>query len=438
MQGNQAKLADPQKVKAVSCLFMGLGRIIYLKDYVMGAFYALIELFTLLSLPIIVNKLTGLVTLGEPKPDLLAPQRDHSIFMMIDGILVIGILLLVAILYYASVKSTMDDYRRVWRSGELPTKARRLSQRIETLFFGVAMSPTLILIVVFVLVPLIFSFLVAFTNYSSPDHMPPANVVDWVGMNNFKDLFGRNADFSSALISTAIWTLIWGVLATVTCYFGGLLVAELLHDKHIRIAPVFRTLYILPYAVPANISMIVWKFMFNGSFGTINQTLARLGLPSDIPWLGEVGLARTVCIIVNLWAGFSYFMLLALGTMSSISPDIYEASSIDGCGGAHKFRYITLPLVLRQNMPLIIMGLCKNINNFGAIFFLTNGSPETDYSIATAAGGTDILVTWIYKLTMTQMKYNYASALAVLVFIVLVPFAIFNFVNTKSFKEGEL
>ena len=131
-------------------------------------------------------------------------------------------------------------------------------------------------------------------------------------------------------------------------------------------------------------------------------------------------------------------MLLALGTITSISPDIFEAATIDGCSGFKRFWKITLPLVLRQNTPLIIMGLCKNLNNFGAIFFLTGGNPSTSYSTATSAKGTDILVTWIYSLTIDLLKYNYASALAVLVFLVLAPFAIFNFVNTKSFKEGEL
>lgn len=431
-------LPSLKKVRLTSCAFMGLGHILYLKNYAMGLFYAAVEVLALINLPGMVKKIGGLITLGEQNLSLPVTQRDHSIFMMIDGILVLAVLLLIAVLYWVSVHSTVEEYKLVLRSGQLPGKERKHSQLIENLFFGVAMSPTLVLIVVFVLVPLIFSFLVAFTDYSSPNHLPPANTVNWVGLDNFKDLFGRDANFTTALIHTSIWTLVWGVLATLTCYFGGLIVAELVNNKHIKLAPIFRTLYILPYAVPANISMIVWRFMFNGSFGTINKTLAALGFNANINWLGDVSLARIVCIIVNLWAGFPYFMLLALGTITSISPDIFEAATIDGCDGFKRFWKITLPLVLRQNTPLIIMGLCKNLNNFGAIFFLTGGNPTTSYSTATSAKGTDILVTWIYSLTIDLLKYNYASALAVLVFLVLAPFAIFNFVNTKSFKEGEL
>lgn len=301
------------------------------------------------------------------------------------------------------------------------------------------MTPAMVLLMVFVIAPLVFSALVAFTDYSSPDHLPPANTVNWVGFQNFENLFGRDESFSTALVHVSAWTVIWGVLATVTTYFGGLILAELVTAKGIRFTPFFRTIFVLPYAVPAMISMMVWRQMFNGSFGVINRTLIALGIiDQNIPWLSDVTLARFVCILVNFWAGYSYFMLLALGTKASISPNIYEAANIDGCSRMQVFSKITCPLVIRQNAPLIIMGLCHNLNNFGALFFLTEGDPAVSFSTATSAKGTDIIVTWIYNMTINLLKYNYASALAVIVFVVLVPFAIFSFVNTKSFKEGEL
>jgi arabinogalactan oligomer/maltooligosaccharide transport system permease protein len=131
-------------------------------------------------------------------------------------------------------------------------------------------------------------------------------------------------------------------------------------------------------------------------------------------------------------------MLLVTGTLTAIPKDIYEASSIDGANKVQTFLKITLPLVLYQTMPLIIMSFTFNINNFGAIFFLTGGGPVVSDSTTTSAAGTDILVTWIYKLTITLMDYKYASVLAVMIFIVLAPFAIFNFRRTKSFKEGRI
>lgn len=149
-------------------------------------------------------------------------------------------------------------------------------------------------------------------------------------------------------------------------------------------------------------------------------------------------MAQFTCVLINLWAGFGYFMLLAMGTMTAISEDMNEAARIDGANKVQILTKITMPLVLYQTLPLIIMSFAHNVNNFGAIFFLTGGAPSVSDSTTTLAGGTDILVTWIYKLTMTLMKYNYASVIAVMIFIVLAPFAIFNFRNTKAYKEGSL
>ena len=231
------------------------------------------------------------------------------------------------------------------------------------------------------------------------------------------------------------------MFSTVTCYFGGLIVAVQLHNSKIKFAPVFRFIFILPYAVPAVITMLVWKNLLNGTFGTINQTLRAIGLlgnDATIPWLGNATLAQIMCIVINLWSGFGYFMMLTMGTMTAIPADLFEAAKIDGATNSQVMRHITLPLVLYQTMPLIIMSFTHNINNFGIIFFLTGGNPTVADSTTTLAGGTDILVTWIYKITITLLKYNYASVIAVLIFVVLAPFAIFQFRQTKAFKEGEV
>ena len=250
---------------------------------------------------------------------------------------------------------------------------------------------------------------------------------------------GGDNNWSAGFARVAIWTVVWGFLATITCYFGGLLIAVLLKEINVKIAPIFRFIFILPYAVPSVVSMLVWKNLLNGSFGPINRGLMQLGLISNpIPWLSDPLMAQFTVILINLWAGFSYFMLLSIGTMTAIPQDMYEAARIDGASNGQVFRKITLPLVLYQTMPLIIMSFAHNINNFGAIFFLTGGNPVNIDSTTTLAGSTDILVTWIYKLTITLMKYDYASVIACLIFLVLAPFAIFNFKNTKAYKEGEV
>ena len=131
-------------------------------------------------------------------------------------------------------------------------------------------------------------------------------------------------------------------------------------------------------------------------------------------------------------------MMLSMGAMTAVNADLYEAAKIDGASSAQVLAHVTWPLVLYQTMPQIVMSFMHNLNNFGIIFFLTGGMPLLSDSTTTLAGATDILVTWIYKLTMTLLKYNYASVIAVLIFIVMAPFAIIMFRNTKSYKEGEV
>ena len=432
-------LSDLRKITFFSSSFMGLSHIVFLKDYIKGAFFILCEVLFLCFLPSILGKLTGLVTLGSPHPELPIKMRDNSIFMMIDGILVLALVAFFVIVYVLSIKSARAQYREYCRTGCFRSQKELLESTLGKSFPIFGLTPAFVIIVIFVVVPLVFSVLVAFTNYSDPSHIPPNNTVDWVGSENFTQLLAGDNAWSVGFLRVVIWTLAWAFLATFTCYFGGLIVAVWLKEINFHFSPVFRFIFILPYAVPSVVSMLVWKNLLNGSFGIVNRTLMHIGLISQpIPWLGTPIMAQFTCVMVNLWAGFGYFMLLSLGTMTAISEDMNEAARIDGANKRQLFAHITLPLVLYQTLPLIIMSFAHNVNNFGAIYFLTNGAPTVADSTTTLAGGTDILVTWIYKLTITLMKYNYASVIAVMIFIVLAPFAIWQFRQTKAYKEGSL
>ncbi len=418
---------------------MGLSHIIYLKDYVKGLFFALCEIAFIAFIPAIVKKIIGLITLGTPHPELPIKMRDNSIFMLIDGILILMVVAMFVIIYVMSVKSAKSAYEEYCRTGHFRSSRESLDSALGKSFPIFGLAPSFVLVIVFVLVPLLFSVAVAFTNYSAPEHVSPNNTVDWVGFQNFIDLLGGQNTWSVGFVRIALWTLVWAVLSTFTCYFGGFIVAVSLKDINFKIAPIFRFIFILPYAVPGVVSMLVWKNLLNGSFGIVNRTLIALGIITEpIQWLGSPMMAQIVCIVINLWAGFGYFMLLSMGTMTAIGDDLTAAAKIDGANKNQIFFRITLPLVLYQTLPLIIMSFAHNVNNFGAIFFLTGGAPTVSDSTITFAGGTDILVSWIYKLTISLMKYNYASVIAVMIFIVLAPFAIFNFKNTKAYKEGSV
>ncbi|MCL2828399.1 MAG: sugar ABC transporter permease [Oscillospiraceae bacterium] len=422
-----------------SLLFMGLGHIVIFKQYIRGAMYALCQVIFLLFLPTIVNNLIGIVTLGFPQPDLHILERDNSMFMLMDGVLTLAFLGLFIGAYVLSVKSALKLHRQYETTGLMPAKRGVLEQMGTGAFPVISLLPATVLILFFILVPLIFSASVAFTNYSMPHNIPPGNTVDWVGFDNFRAIFGGDAAWTGALGRVVLWTLAWASLATLTCYAGGFILAVILKNANFKIGKIFRPILILPYAIPAIVSFLVWQNMLNGAFGVVNRTLIELGLITQgIPWLTDLWLARFMVVAINLWAGFPYFMLLTTGAMTAISKDVLEAARIDGASQMQMTRRITLPLVLYQTLPLIIMSFTHNINNFGVIFFLSGGNPAMPDTVATGAGGTDILISWIFNLTINFQHYHYAAVLATTVFVALAPFAIFNFMRTKSFKEGEL
>lgn len=437
-EGLMLDKATERKIRMTAILFMGLAHILYLKEYLKGLFFAVIELVFIIFIPKIIVNLKNLITLGEPKPHLPIFERDNSTYMLFDGIFTIILITLFFVMYVVSVRSALRSFKDYERTGKTKTFYESLSNLATGSFTFTGLLPAIILVLFFVFIPLVFTALIAFTNYSAPDHITPNNVVDWVGLENFKVLFSGQTLWTQALFRVAVWTLVWAFFATFTCYFGGFIIAVILKESKIKIAPIFRAIFILPYAIPAVISMLVWQNLLNGSFGIINRTLSQLGLiKSNIPWLTDPTLAKFTVIIVNLWAGYSYFMLLTTGSMTAINRDLYDAARIDGANQLQVFRHITLPHVLFQTIPIIIMSFMHNINNFGAIFFLTGGNPVVMDTPTTSAGGTDILITWIYDLTVNLQQYNMAAVIAVMIFIILAPFAIMNFRRTRSYRESD-
>lgn len=431
-----------------SALFMGLGQIAVLKQYVKGVIFALFEIIVLLNSSAIFNGIKGLITLGDPKNNLPVAQRDNSTWMMLDGLIACVVLVIVIALYIFNIIDAKHSVKEYERTGEVQNLRSFLNVLGEKAFAYTALSPAFVMIAFFVVIPLVFSILLAFTNYSAPQHIPPNSTVDWVGLKTFQDMINMK-QYAQGFARTAVWTLEWAFLGTITCYFGGMFIALALNDKKIKVSGFFRTIFILPYAVPGMISLFIWAILLNGQFGPITRGLRELGIiewlqgigalqKDAIPWLSETGLARTMLIIVNLWLGFPYFMLMITGIMTSMPADIFEAATIDGASKSQQFRYITLPLLLYQTIPLMIMSFSYNMNNFGGVYFLTNGNPPDTITTQSFAGTTDTLITWMYKLTLEQRLYNRASVIAILLFIVVAPFAVYNFTRTKSFKEGEL
>lgn len=364
----------------------------------------------------------GLVTLGEV-PGI---RGDHSTTLMINGILTILALLPFLCLYIWNVADACREKPPV---PAVPS----FRNRQETKSFPyLVFLPVAVLLVFVVLMPIVFSVLTAFTNYDA-SHLPPANLVDWVGFDNVAKLFSVPI-WSQTFLAVLGWTVVWALSATLSTYFVGLYHALLLNSPHVKRKGFFRTIFILPWAIPGMISLLVFRNLLNGQFGPINQLLLDLGLiQTRIPFLTDPVLAKITVLVVNLWLGFPAFMVMLQGVMANQSTELYEAAAIDGANRFQIFRRIKLPLLTRATAPLIIMNLANNFNAFGSIYFLTDGGPVN--SSMQFAGDTDILISWIYKLTLSQQLYSMAAVMNILIFLFIGGVSIWNFRRTSAFKE---
>ena len=207
--------SSKKKVLITSIIFMGLSHIIYFKQYVKGILYALMEILFLIFIPSIIGKITDMITLGSPQPNIPVKLRDNSIFMLIDGVMILAIVAIFVAIYVISVRGALQEYKEFCINKQFKSNKDSIKNIEGKAFPIMGLAPSVVLVVFFVLVPLVFSALVAFTNYSAPNNIPPNNTVDWVGVDNFAAMFGGNATWTAAFGRVAVWTLVWGILATV-------------------------------------------------------------------------------------------------------------------------------------------------------------------------------------------------------------------------------
>lgn len=420
---------------------MGLGQL-YNRQWIKGVLLLIVGIF---SLYYFINNLGdaiwGMTTLGEQGSHLEKVNGltqmvagDHSINLLIEGLITMIMFALFLIGYYANIKNAYNAGKLREQGGKPNNFRQTLYYIFEWKFAQSFLTLPAIGILFFTVMPIIFMVMLAFTNYSAPNNLPPANLVDWVGFKTFTNLVALKS-WSHTFFGVLTWTIIWAVLATVTTYFGGVLVALLIQQKGIRFKGVWRVILIIPYAIPQLISLLVMRNMFNGQFGPINQYLRYFGL-EGLPWLTDPVWAKVTVIIVNMWVGIPVSMLLVMSVLTTIPKDLYEAADVDGATGFQKFKIITLPMILFSTAPVLITQFAGNINNFNLIFLLTNGNPVVgDYQYA---GATDLLVTWLYKLTLDQQRYSMASAIGIIIFMIIATFSIYNYRRTRSFKEEDM
>ena len=288
---------------------------------------------------------------------------------------------------------------------------------------------------IFTVTPLIYMILMAFTNYDA-EHQPPGNLFDWVGMTNFKTLLATGDRLSSTFWPVLGWTLIWGFFATFTCYFGGMILAMIINSKGIKLKKFWRTIFVFTMAIPSFISLRVVSTML-GERGIINVLLQHWGFTqSALPFLTNATWARVSVIVVNFWIGVPVTMLMVSGILMNIPGELYESARIDGAGPVTIFRKITFPYMWFVTTPYIISNLISNFNNFNTIYFLTAGEPHT-LSYYKGAGKTDLLVTWLYKLTKDSNDYNLAATIGILIFVLSAVFTLVSFSRSGAMKNEE-
>ncbi|WEK55284.1 MAG: sugar ABC transporter permease [Candidatus Cohnella colombiensis] len=418
----------------LSVLCAGLGQW-YNRQYAKAVMFLIIHVAGIyLALGPLLPQLKGLVTLGVKgqhfekvgKINKLVPG-DHSVFMMIYGVLAALVVVLFVLSYILNIRDAVVVGRRL-------EQGRYRDAASSSAFPWLLLAIPFLGVLFFTIMPIVFTSLIAFTNYASPNHIPPKNLVDWVGFATFDKLFNMNV-WSSTFTGVLTWTIIWAILATVTCYFGGILVALLINQKGIKFKGFWRMLFIIPYAIPQFVSLLIMRNILNDKFGPLNSYFRAFGL-NGLPWLNDPFWAKVSVIVVNMWIGIPVTMVLVMGILTTIPNDLYEAADVDGASPWMKFRNITMPYVLFATAPILITQFVGNINNFNVIYLLTGGAPATmKYN---NAGETDLLVTWLYKLTLDFNQYNIAAAVAILIFLFIATFAIILFRRTRSFKEEDM
>ena len=340
----------------------------------------------------------------------------------------------------SSYKADMDK-----KIGKKPTTFKEdLKELLDGKFHVLMLTPTCIAATLFTILPTIFMIALAFTTYNSQDMNDlGTNLFRWNGLHNFQAVFtgegSLGVEIKNRFLPVLGWTFIWAIFATLTCYFGGIILALLINKKDLKGKKIFRTVFIFTIAVPQFISLLAVRNLL-GEYGPFNSMLMNLGMTAKpIGFLGlhpsdSEKLAKFMVIIVNMWVGIPYTMLMTSGILMNIPTDLYEAARVDGASTVKMFRKITLPYVIFVTTPYLISSFIGNINSFNTIFLLTGGGPTyTGYQ----AGGTDLLVTWLYKVTIDQGSYNTGAVIGIFTFIITATITLISYRRSKAYNEED-
>lgn len=420
---NNSTFFRRRNIAILLSIIPGCGQL-YNRRYLKGALLLIVAAsFLITTWNYIDIGIWGLFTLGT------IPREHHSIQLLIQGFISLIILGFGIAIYLYNFRDARNDAIAIENGKTRPTLLQGVRDFYNNGFPYFMILPGLAMLLFIVVLPLLFMVALAFTNYNQYN-APPRKLLDWVGVENFISLVNIDI-WQDTFINVFTWTIVWTVVATTLQIVLGLFLAILVNDKRIKFKRTIRTVLILPWAVPAFVSILIFSALFNPTFGAINRDiLSQFNVM--IPWLSDPFWAKIALIMIQTWLGFPFVFALFTGVLQSVPSDMYEAADVDGGTRWQKFHYITLPHILFATAPLLIMQYAQNFNNFNIIYLFNEGLPAVR---GQNAGGTDILISWVYKLTFETNNYNMAAAITIIMGVIVMGFAFYQFRKTASFKE---
>lgn len=428
----------------ISHVIMGFGNFTR-KQYIKGFIYLIIEVIFVVYMvlspeingtPFGFKSLVNLKTLGTNPGDIWT-AADNSLLMLLFGVVTLVVILIFLVVLNSNIKSSYYLDEVIREGKKVSTFKDDLKTLLDERFHVLLLTPSLLAAAVFTLLPTIFMILIAFTNYDI-NHQPPGNLFTWVGFENFAQIFRGTGEISNRFVPVLSWTLVWAVIATFSNYFGGIFLALLINIKAVKAKTLWRTVFVITIAMPQFISLLAMRNILS-STGPINSMLVNIGvLKEPMEFLTgnplDPNVARASVLLINLWVGVPYTMLMTSGILLNIPSDLYEAATVDGAGKARTLFKITLPYIMFVTGPYLISSFIGNITSFNIIFFLTGGGPGVPGYIA---GETDLLVTWLFKLTVDNSNYNLGSVIGILTFIITATGTLITYRRSKAYKEEE-
>lgn len=437
-----AALRQGDTMTRLSALVMGLGNMAN-GQVAKGLLFLAAELGYLFFMARYgLHNLAMLVTLGsveqqeiwdEAQQVFLYTKGDQSVLLLLYGV---ATLMVTAVMIWGWRGALRSAYKAecLKKSGcHVNTFREDLASLLDENLYRLLMTPSMFFILALTVLPLIFMICMAFTNYSKIDnHLV---LFDWVGLDNFATLFDSSSILGSTFWSVLGWTLVWAVFATFTNYIFGMILALIINRNDTKAKGFWRFCFVLSSAVPMFVSLLIMRTMLqpNGAVNVLLRNLGWIAADASLPFFTDPTWARVTVIVINIWVGVPYTLMQLTGVLQNIPSDLYEAAKVDGAGPVRTFFSITLPYMLYVTTPYLIATFTGNVNNFNVIYLLSGGAPITN--LASTAGSTDLLVTWLYKLTIDKQYYNVGAVLGIMTFIILSIGALFTYRRSKSYKE---